>query len=269
MNNYSSSPFLLLFTRTTNFWIGLWTMDGWLQRSPCFPNCRSPTFTATFCTSPSSSSHASTTLASFHSLRGTSSSLMITISPTSTLRLGACHRCRRAMFERYSFLYLCQNCLDRYWTLLHHFLVYRSSLMNFHGGGSGTEDFIVIKWFGVSGSKLVGSLMLSTVRGREVIYNGHSFIKVLKEVLSNLPTLLARTVLSTLFTVLIWRSQMPPVWLECGVFIWKSHWLSARYVATLSLLSSFRAFAISFFAPAKLVPWSDLMWVTLYNNDHY
>ena len=166
INIWPFSPYSLLFTRTTNFWMGLWTMDGWLRRSPFFPNFRSPTCTVTFRNRPSSSSGASTTMASFHSLRGTSSSLMITMSPTSTLRLGACHSWRRVIFDRYSFLHLCQNCSDRYWTLLQRFLAYRSSLINFPGGGSGTEDFIVIKWFAVSGSKLVGSLMVSTVSGR-------------------------------------------------------------------------------------------------------
>lgn len=102
-------------------------------------------------TSPLSDLHTSKTLASFHSLRQASSWTM-TMSSTCTFRLGACHFCLRAIPARYSFLHLHQNCSDRYCTRLHLFLLYRSSLTNLPGGGSGTEDFNVSRWYGVSAS---------------------------------------------------------------------------------------------------------------------
>lgn len=142
--------------------------------SPPFPILPLPTCMVALRTSPSSDLRTSKTLASFHSFRGASSWTM-TMSSTCTFRLGACHFCLRAIPARYSFLHRHQNCSDRYCTRLHLFLLYRSSLTNLPGGGSGTEDFIVSRWFGVSGSRLVGSLMLSATR--TAVYNGHSLVK--------------------------------------------------------------------------------------------
>lgn len=108
----------------------------------------------------------------FHSLRGMSSSLMITISPTSTLCLGACHRCRKAMCARYSFLHLWKNCSDRYWPLLH-LQVFLAELSRWGKWNRGfhSNQIILCEWLQTCG--------IADVIDSEwaVIYNGHSFIK--------------------------------------------------------------------------------------------
>lgn len=152
--------------KMTNFWMGRSTMDGLIIHSPCFLALRSPIWSLTLRTRPSSSWYASRTLASFHSFRGSSSSLTITISPACVFHLGVCHRCLRVMLARCSFLHLLENCSAKYCTRRQRFRAYKSSLMNSPGGGTGMEDFIVSKWLCVNGSILVGSLILLTVSGR-------------------------------------------------------------------------------------------------------
>lgn len=145
--------------------MGLSRIEGLLRRSPLFPNFFSPSCLVALRTSPSSCSCTSRTLESFHSFQGRSSSVTMTMSLTFTFRFGVSHFCLRLILARYSFLHLPQNCSDRYCTALQHFLAYKSSLINLPGGGSGTEDFIVRRWLGVKGSKLFGSVIVSTVSG--------------------------------------------------------------------------------------------------------
>ena len=120
----------------------------------------------TFLTNPSASSLASITLASCHSLRAASSSLMITRSSGSRFLLGKCHFCLTLRFNKYAFRQRDQNCSARNYTLRQRFRAKTSSLTNFPGGGMVTLLFIVNRRFGVSGIGLVWSLRISTVSGR-------------------------------------------------------------------------------------------------------
>ena len=58
-------------------------------------------------------------------------------------------------------------------------------------------------------------------------------------------------------TVLIWRSQTPPMWLAWGGLKTNSHPFLTRYSRTLSQSISFRASDSSRIAPTKLVPMSE------------
>ena len=63
----------------------------------------------------------------------------------------------------------------------------QSSVMKLPGGGGVVAAFIVIRWFGVSASKLFGWFSLSVVRGRLFTIAQASYNGVLKEASWSLP----------------------------------------------------------------------------------
>lgn len=73
------------------------------------------------------------------------------------------------------------------------------------------DDFIVSMWLGVKGSVPVGSLRCSAVNGLPFTVAIASYRKVLKEELSSLLEDWSRMEVRTLLTVLICRSQTPPM----------------------------------------------------------
>lgn len=150
----------------TSFWTGRSTTDCLLRRSPFLPSFWLPRHILTLLTSPSWSIVVSVTLPKRHSFLGSPSSLSISMSPICRFVLEVCQRCLVAMLARYSFRQRLQNYSARYWIWRHLFWAYLSSLTNLPGGGKAVTDFIVSKWLGVSGSRLFGSLRLSTVSGR-------------------------------------------------------------------------------------------------------
>ena len=162
--------------------------------------------------------HSFTIFARGHLFRGSSPSFEITISPAHIFLCGWFHFFRLCKVWRNTRRYLTQNSLAKYCTL-HHFREYKSALWNSPGGGSTIFGFKVSKWFGVSGSGASGLLRSLVVRGLELTIHSTSVMKVLNASSSNwLPALRSR-ISRALRTVRIWRSQVPPMWLEWGTFI--------------------------------------------------
>lgn len=183
-------------------------VQQWMACCPSFPIFWFPRRNFTLLTSPSLSVTVCTTLPNLHLFCSRSSAFSMIMSPTSRFLLGVCQRCLMAILERYSHFQRPQNSSARYWTWRHLLRVYISSFMNLPGGGNAASDFIVRRWFGVSGSGLFGWLRLSDVSGR-----------------------------STFLTVRICLSHTPPAWLEWRAFKMKSHWFWARKVVRWVLLA--------------------------------
>lgn len=160
------------------------------------------------------------------------------------------------MLSKYSFFQRPQNCSIRYWTLLHLFVAYKSSLTNTPGGGRATFDFIIMRWFGVKGSSACGSLIPSTVNGRLLTIAMASYSSVLREASSSRPGHCAKVAFSTFLMVLICRSQTPPAWLAEGALKTNSHCLSVRKISSSLVSQCLSASLNSFLAPMKLEPWS-------------
>ena len=218
-----------------------------------------------FLTRPSSLGWTCTTLARGHRPRGPSLSLEMTTSPIFRSFLGCTHFWRNCRDCRYSLRHLSQNSLAKYWTLLHHFLQYRSGRWNLPGGGRVTFGFMVRRWLGVSGSGASGLPRFSVVRGLELMIHSASVMKVLKASSSSCVPALMRDVSNARRTVPISLSQAPPIWLAWGTFILKgnhSHWFLSRYFCTLSWSISTRDPFISFRAPTKFVPMSQRICLT-------
>ena len=88
-----------------------------------------------------------------------------------------------------------------------------------------------------------------------------SIMRVLRDSSSNWLAWFWSKPVSTLLAVRICLSHTPPMWLECGAFIFQENQSQPLLRSSLRILSWFisqRAASNSFFAPAKLVPWFDL-----------
>ena len=90
------------------------------------------------------------------------------------------------------------------------------------------------------------------------VNDGFKFTKVMSAVFSSVAA-------NTLWTVWMWCSQLPPIWLRAGMFMFKVT-QSQPFLSNSSLIwplfssviDSFR----SLLAPTKLLPWSLLIWRT-------
>ena len=138
---------------------------------------------------------------------------------------------------RYSFFQRHQNSFARCWTRLQCLLEYMSAFWKFPGGGSTISDFIINRWFGVRGAKESGSARPSTVRGLLLMIASASHMNVLKDSSSSWFLLFSSNTDSTLRTLLIWRSQTPPMWLAEGTFILKLNQSQLFWKSSLPILS--------------------------------
>ena len=97
------------------------------------------------------------TRANDQKLRGTFSSRISTISPSTRFRWGFWYLLLSCITTRYSFFYRDQNKFAKFCTLRHRRSIYTSFCWNFPGGGNITVDLVVKMWLGVSGSRSPGS----------------------------------------------------------------------------------------------------------------
>ena len=128
---------------------------------------------------PSEPCIASETRANCHLLRGVSSSLMITTSPTPRSLRGQHHFACVWRFSRYSFLHRDQNLLARCCTRRQRLLEYLSaSWKPCLEGGRTIFDFIVKRWLGVKGNSEYGSMRHQSVHHHTaIVYWKHIIIR--------------------------------------------------------------------------------------------
>ena len=117
-------------------------------------------------TSPGSSLFVATILAIGHWLHS-ASFFKRTMSPTLQFLSGIFHFVLDWRLNT-SFLHLFQNSLQICWTLLQCFLQYWSGDAKTPGGGITIFDFIVRRFIGLSGIRLVTSLIVSVVNEWEM-----------------------------------------------------------------------------------------------------
>ena len=161
---------------------------------PLFSSCESPTASFTLGTSLSSSLKASTIRVSL--------SLIITISSTCKFRLGRFHYLRSCSEWRNFFFHRDQNSFARCCTRLHCFLEYRSAVWKTPGGGKIALLFM--------------ELMFSAVRGRLFTIASASHMNVLSVSSLSCVPFFSRIADKIFRTVLICRSQTPPMWQADG-----------------------------------------------------
>ena len=145
-------------------------------------------------------------------------------------------------------------------TRLHRLLQYKSGLRNFPGGDMTTFDFIVKMLAGANGWKLLGSFIISTVRGREFRIPSTSVISVRRASLSRLFPWVFNIDARIGYAERICVSQTPPMWLANGGFL--CHFIQSLPMPSMNywILSSFiseYAFFSSLSAPMKLLPMSE------------
>ena len=189
-------------------------------------------------TKPSLLGYVPTTGARLQWFLGLCSSLTITTLPIWRLRRGEVHLDLPWRFCKNSFLRRSQNWHARYWTRLHHFLEYWSSLWKTPGGGETGHVFMVKMWFGINGASESGSLRLSRVSRRLLTMASASQIYVWKVFSSRTPALASRRAVSTLRTVRICSSHTPPAWLADGRFILPVTILFEHLTTDLALIHS-------------------------------
>ena len=181
----------------------------------------------------------------------------MTTSSTIKFLRGRDHFWRCCKLRRNSFLHRVQNSFAKCWTYLQRFLQYMSAGWKAPGGARTTFDFIVKRWLGVSGLTESGSVSWVTVKGRLLTIASASHIKVLRDSSSSCCPLSCNSDARTLRTVLICRSQTPPMWLAAGAFNLKvnqSHCSSSSFSLILSWFISANAWVSSVRAPTKFVP---------------
>ena len=168
--------------------------------------------------------------------------------------------------DRNSFLHLDQNSSAKCCTLLHYLLLYKSGLTNEPGGGIITLLFIVNRLLGDNGVRLCGSLIVSTVRGREFIIASTSVIRVWRDSsFKHVPWFFSNDA-KILLADLIWRSHTPPMWLAAGTFldqISQSTPGFARNWWTCWWFISLKGFFNSLSGPTKFLPLFDVILLTL------
>ena len=214
----------------TSFWIGFSSLDNGCLLFPSAVRLWLPTSSITFGSNPSWSVWASITRHNFYWFLGRASSLIITTSLTCRFLLGRVHFCLVCNAKKKYFFPLDQYSFVKCWTCRHNFLEYRSAEVHFPGGGKTTFVFKVRKWFGVSGSAVSDGVIPSDVRGRLLTTASAYHMKVRRASSFIWWPFSSRRAQSPLLTVLIWRSQTPPMWLA---------------VRTLSLSSNQSQFSFS------------------------
>lgn len=123
-------------------------------------------WTLTDGTSPCVSGKVCSTIPNNQDPRGAVESATMTISPVTKLLLSFAHRCRSCSSGKYSRIHLCRKRFERNWICLHRRLVYKSLFSKSPGGRAGLP-FNKRMWFGVRGSRSLGS--------SEIFVMGRSF----------------------------------------------------------------------------------------------
>lgn len=227
-------------------------------------NFLSPSLAVMICTFLTSWSRLGNTLdttAKGHWFLGDSLSQTSTTSPSFMHLLGVVHFWRFWSKAQYSFCQRNQSWLARYWTLRHLLREYWSGDSNFPGGGNTTWVLSVSRWFGVRGSGANGSVRFSIVKGRQFTIHSASVMSVRSASSSSWVLWFSSSDDKTERAVRIWRSQIPPMCEAWGTLRLKSIQSQSsedKYSFRDVVFSSLSAAASSFFAPTKLVPWSDL-----------
>ena len=170
-----------------------------------------PVFNLTLCTNPFSSKYVSMTLHMCQSFMMLFASCKITISPTFKFLLVLFHfflswsDCKNSLLQQH------QNSFTMCWTHLHLLQLYKSSLKKSPGGGKIIFDFMVKGFDGERGKLLVGSLILSVVKGQEFKIPSVSAINIaIDSSSSDLPCVCIREDRIEQ-AEWIWRSQTPPI----------------------------------------------------------
>ena len=221
--------------------IGMSLFTGLLRVVACV-------FTTADLTRPWPSGSTCKTRANEQKLRGTFSSRISTISPSTRFRWGFCY------LHYYFFLALLLDIPSSIGTKIN---LHTSFCWNFPGGGNITVDLVVKMWLGVSGSRSPGSPE-TVVKGLElIIASTNSHMSVRNESSSKQWPYCAIKPERTFLVVLIWRSHTPPMWLATdGLKI------QSMFSFSNSTRISSMAWSNSLHAPTKFVPLSLLISLT-------
>ena len=118
-----------------------------------------------------------------------------------------------------SFFLVFQNSLDRCWTLLQCFLQYRSGKVRWPGCGITTFDFIIRRFTGLRGARLVTSFSTSVVNGLEFMIASTSRTRVYKDRSYKLFRGIFSKEFKIALALRISSSQTPPMLLDSGGFL--------------------------------------------------
>ena len=174
----------------------------------------------------------SVTLPNGHFPRRMLSSAIRTRSPVAKQRRGLVHFALSWRVGKYSFNQRLQNILAMYWTWRQRRLLYISSLLKTPGGKFGLA-LSNNRWFGVRGSRSLGSL-LTGINGLPFKIPSTSLISVRS--ISSETSCCPSKVLRILRTDLIVRSQAPPMCEAAGglnfhvMFLWiRNLWIDSWF----------------------------------------
>ena len=118
-----------------------------------------------------------------------------------------------------SFFLVFQNSLDRCWALLQCFLQYRSGKVRWPGCGITTFDFIIRRFTGLRGARLVTSFSTSVVSGLEFMIASTSRTRVYKDRSYKLFRGIFSKEFKIALALRIFSSQTPPMLLDSGGFL--------------------------------------------------
>ena len=137
--------------------------------------------------------------------------------------------------------------------------------MKWPGGGITSFDFIVRRFTGLRGTRLVTSLSISVANGREFMIASTSTSRVCKESSDKLLPWVFSKELKIALAPQIWRSHTPPVLLDGGGFLFRiihSPPFSFKKLPILILSISWNARDSSADVQTKFEPLSDLIILT-------
>ena len=240
-------------TRRTSLVIGL-------VNSICLDRSSWPDVTNwTDLTIPSSLGKTFVMRANGHSHRCWLSFFTMTISFTEKLRFFRSHFILYCSVERNSLLHLVQNSWASCWTLLHCRRQYKLVDWNFPGGGMMIFVFWVNSIEGEIGCKLLTSLIVSVVKGLELMMPSTSTRYVRSDSSVNCPGWEIRIAVRTALADRICLSHTPPIWLAAGGLFFQISQSVPRFCRKNQILSwsnSQYDLIISDFEPTKFFPLS-------------
>ena len=222
--------------------IGMSLFTGLLRVVACV-------FTTADLTRPWPSGSTCKTRANQQKLRGTFSSRISTISPSTRFRWGFCHLLLSCITTRYSFFHRDQNRFA-------HIILLKLSWWGQYHSGLGCQDVVRGKWLEITW------LARDCRQGSWINNCVHFDISVRNESSSKQWPYCSIKPERTFLVVLIWRSHTPPMWLATDGLKIQSMFSFSNSTRISSWSTSSMAWSNSFHAPTKFVPLSLLISLT-------